>query len=354
MTPGRNDGGRLRYVHRFVDRHGRVRHYFRLNGRRTALPGAPGSREFMEAYSKLLPPETPPRGRPKGVLPRSVRDLVVRYYRSPGFLALKPVTQGNYRRILDRFCEAHGNKAVAGMSRAALMRIVGEMADRPGAAIVLMKRLKTVVGFALDLGWIAVDPTHRLRTYASAEIHTWTEEEVAAFERRWPIGSKQRLAFALHLYTGQRRSDVYRMAWDDYTGEAMRVVQQKTGAKLTVATHPELRAILQATPRKGVSILVTDWGKAFTVAGYGNWLRDAIREAGLPKRCVLHGLRKVTARRLAEAGCTPHEIMAMTGHQCLSEVERYTRAANQVALSRKAVEKQSLALGGERAASRWT
>ena len=67
----------------------------------------------------------------------------------------------------------------------------------------------------------------------------------------------------------------------------------------------------------------------------------AIRDAGLPRRCKPHGLRKAAARRLAEAGCSASEIMAITGHKTLAEVERYTRAAEQERLARQAIQRQS-------------
>ena len=66
----------------------------------------------------------------------------------------------------------------------------------------------------------------------------------------------------------------------------------------------------------------------------------AIREAGLPGRCKPHGLRKAAARRLAEAGCSANEIAAITGHKTLAEVERYTRAADQVRLAQQAIRRQ--------------
>jgi len=47
------------------------------------------------------------------------------------------------------------------------------------------------------------------------------------------------------------------------------------------------------------------------------------------RNCSAHGLRKAAARRLAEAGCTEHEIAAITGHASLREVQRYTKAADQ-------------------------
>ena len=55
--------------------------------------------------------------------------------------------------------------------------------------------------------------------------------------------------------------------------------------------------------------------------------------------CCPHGLRKAAARRLAEAGCSTHQIRAITGHATLKEVERYTKAADQKRLAEQAIEK---------------
>jgi Phage integrase family len=76
-------------------------------------------------------------------------------------------------------------------------------------------------------------------------------------------------------------------------------------------------------------------------------ISNAIRAAGLPKRCKAHGLRKAAARRLAEAGCSVSEIAAITGHKTLAEVERYTRPADQERLARQAMERQSANKGGK-------
>lgn len=72
-------------------------------------------------------------------------------------------------------------------------------------------------------------------------------------------------------------------------------------------------------------------------------MRQAVKidEAGLPKRCVTHGLRKAAARRLAEAGCTANEIAAITGHATLQEVSRYTKAAEQRKLAQAAMRRLS-------------
>ena len=78
-------------------------------------------------------------------------------------------------------------------------------------------------------------------------------------------------------------------------------------------------------------------------------MRDAIAAADLPLDVQPHGLRKAAARRLAEAGCSAHEIMAMTGHKSLAEAERYTRQADQARLVRCHLEIGTRQLGKLRA-----
>jgi integrase len=96
--------------------------------------------------------------------------------------------------------------------------------------------------------------------------------------------------------------------------------------------HPTLRAILDATPTKHLTFLVTELGRPFSAKGFGNWFRNRCDEAGLP-HCTFHGLRKAGATRLADAGCSEHEIAAWGGWKSLSEVQRYTKAASQKRLA---------------------
>lgn len=197
--------------------------------------------------------------------------------------------------------------------------------------------LRILIRHAIDIGWINHDPSIGIKRPKMKEIRSWTDAEISAFEKRWPLGSKQRIAFALMLYTGQRRSDVHRMTWADVSDTTVQVVQQKTGWPLVIGMHRELRAILAVAPREHVTILNTIYGKPVTVNGFSQWMRDAITAAGLPLECQPHGLRKAAGRRLADAGCTAHEIMAVLGHTTLAEAERYTREADQVRLASSAV-----------------
>lgn len=145
---------------------------------------------------------------------------------------------------------------------------------------------------------------------------------------------------ALLLYTGQRRSDVVLLGRQHERdgGTSLGFRQVKTGAWVELPIWSPLKAALSAGPKGGLTYLETAYGRPFSAAGFGNWFGEKCRAAGL-KGYTAHGLRKAAATRLAEAGATAHEIMAVTGHASLSEVQRYTKAAEQKKLARSALGK---------------
>jgi integrase len=332
----------MKYVDKFTDRHGRDRYYFRRTGRRVPLPGEPLSSEFMAAYTAALDSMAPTATRPtrERASAGTFAALAALYFASANYRGLSSSSRTNYRRVIDSFLVEHGKGRVDQFRRKHMIKIIGRMDDRRGAAIVLLKRVRTLISFAIDLEWIAADPTTNVRSYKSTEIYTWDEEAIAQFEARWPPGTRQRLAFDLLLFTGQRGSDTHRMIRPDKRGK-IRVVQQKTGTHLSISTHPHLAesiAAVDATDaRRHSVILATAYGAPFSVKGFGQFVSDAITNAGLPARCKAHGLRKAAARRLAQVGCSASQIMAVTGHKTLAEVERYVRAAEQERLNEDAM-----------------
>jgi integrase len=106
---------------------------------------------------------------------------------------------------------------------------------------------------------------------------------------------------------------------------------------LEIPVHAVLAQVIAETSTGNLTFLTTQFGKPFTAPGFGNWFREQCNDAGLP-HCSAHGLRKATARRLAEAGCTEHEIASITGHASLREIVRYTKAADQRRLARSAID----------------
>jgi integrase len=321
----------------FVDRHGHARWYYRRPGfPRTPLPGLPWSPEFMAAYESAMGGATPVGiNRTK---PGTMSALIATYYKAPEFTGLAESTQTTYRNQLERFRAEHGDKPVSLLQRGHIKAIIGGMASTPAAANNLLDRLKMLMGFAVEEGIRPDNPTFKLKGFRvkSDGFHTWTEDEIAAFEAAHPIGSKPRLAMALMLYTGQRRSDAVRMGRQYVSGNRVRVRQQKTSEFLEIPMHPELVRIIAETPKDNMTFLVTAFGKPFTPAGFGNWFREQCDAAKLPQ-CSAHGLRKAAARRLAEAGCTNAQIKAITGHKTDAEVTRYTKAAEQVRLAEAAM-----------------
>ena len=330
------------FVERWRDRHGKLRVYFRKGkGIRVALPASIGSADFNAAYQAALSGQlAPAQGHRAQPAPGTIARAHHLVHAHRGVSGLRNTTKAGYASRIEALRSEHGHRTVAGLTRERIITgILHPYADRPGAALSTLKMLRVLIRHAIDIGWLKHDPSLGIKRPKTHEIRSWTDAEIKAFEERWPIGTKQRLAFALLLYTGQRRSDVHRMTWSDVTGASIRVVQQKTGRKLAIPLHRELLAVLAAAGREHVTIINTGYGQPFTVDGFSQWMRDAITEAGLPIECQPHGLRKAAGRRLAEAGCTAHEIMAVLGHKSLTEAERYTREADQAQLATAAMTK---------------
>ena len=330
---------RLRYVHRVMKK-GRPYHYFRRPGFPSrALPGLPGSREFMAVYQAALDQPAPPIGgslAPAG----SMAALAASWYGSHRFASLTPTSQRTYRRLMEAFLMEHGTKPVAALEARHLLRILDERKATPAQANALLNVLRLLLQHGFERGWRKDNPARdvkRLR-YEKQPFATWSEEDIAAFEERWPVGSRARLALDLMLYTGQRRGDVIRLGPQHIRSGHLELRQGKTKTALAIPLHPDLRAILEAAEGDHLAFLTTHTGAPFASGNaFYNWFMDCAAKAGVAKGLPPHGLRKAAARRLAEAGCTPHQIAAITGHKTLAEVERYTKEANQRLLAGAAI-----------------
>lgn len=349
---------KLKYVNRYKDRHGRLRHYYRRPGyEAVALPGDPGSAEFMAAYQAAHVTL-----REKGeerTKPGTVDELVVSFYKSNTWRELDPLTHKSYRSILDRFRKAYGHLPAKGLKVRHAYQIIDKGVDTPGATRNLIKRLRTVWKHGMARQLVTENPfTVVDLPKEGSGFRPWTDEDIAKFEERWPIGTKERLALALLLYTLVRRSDVVllgpqhrkKMTLDldgkSRTVDVIRLVQTKGSRKkgaeaveLVVPLHPALKAVLDAQPTENLAYLLTEYGKPFSAVGFTSWFADRAQKAGLPAGSTPHGLRKAGSRRLAEAGCTPHEIQSVSGHRSLAEVERYTRSVRQAGLAARALTK---------------
>lgn len=329
---------RMRYVKAYEDRHGRMRYYYRRRGfPSVALPGKPGSVEFGKAYEAAAKGGRRKIGEDR-IIPGSFSALIADYYETAQYQNLAEITKKTYRNVLERFREAFGQMPVKAMTPASLDEL---LEATPKNRETVRKVLRLVLKLAVRRGQIKVSPMDGLRLPRKAQqgFHPWSEGEIAAYEAHWPSGSRERLALALLLYTAQRRADVVTLGRQHVRDGKIHVVQSKTGARLGITMHRALVAELAHVAPAQLIFLQTQYGKPFSPAGFTNWFRGNVKAAGLPARCAPHGLRKAACRRLAEAGCTPSQIMAVSGHQNLSEVTLYTEAVNQERLASEAVHK---------------
>ena len=329
---------KLKYVVEDVDRHGNVRLYYRHHGRKIRLPGPVGSPEFLAAYKAAAAGQVKTEAVPKAghVVPGSIRALCVQYYKSAMFGELDPRTQKVRRGILERFCQHKngGDKPFALLQPKNVRARRDEMMDRPEAANSMVKALRQLYKFAIRYDLHDRNPAAEVEFLKSGSdgFHSWTLGEIEQFEETHPVGTMARLALALALYTGQRRSDIVqfgrphvRDGWLVFTQHKNR---NKNPVRLEIPIVPELQRIIDASPTGELTFLTTAFNRPFTSNGFGNKFRKWCNQAGL-QHCSVHGLRKAAAARLAELGCSEFEIMAITGHRTSKEVTRYTRAANQ-------------------------
>lgn len=276
-------------------------------------------------------------------VPGSVNDLVARWYQSPDFRNLAPLTQYGYRQIIEAFRVDHGDKPVKLLARRHVAAILAKKAEAPAAANNLRKRLNQILDFAVSLDWITVNPARLTKPYKvdGDGFHTWTEDEIVRFFAAYEPGTLAHRAVTLMLYTGAARVDAVAIGPMNIKGGRLEYRRQKMqgrdGMLISIPLHPDLAAVLSDLP-KDRPYLTTAYGKSRSPNGLGNLMREWCNAAELPD-CSSHGLRKACARRLAEAGATAHEIMSVTGHKTLAEVQRYTEAALREGLADSAFEK---------------
>jgi integrase/recombinase XerD len=224
---------------------------------------------------------------------------------------------------------------------------------RPFGQRNFLNTLRAMFKWAVEEGRVPSDPTLGVTRQKLKSIGylTWSEEQIAQYQRKHPIGTMARLAIELMLATAARRGDAAKLGPHHVEDGTITFEQHKKegdeAALVIIPLHPDFCGALAAMPPSNVvslkqasTFLTTSHGQPFkTAASFGNWFHDRCEEASLPKGISAHGLRKATARRLADLGCTAHQIAAVTGHSTLAEVQRYTKDADKKRLAKEAMKK---------------
>jgi len=354
---------KLQFLHSFTDSRGKRRHVFRRKGHKTVtIKGAPGSTEFLEAYQALLektggnPPLTIGASKAKA---GTTDAWVIAYFKHDAFTkGLAKDTQNSWRPILERFRK---HKTPSGRSygenRMATLRerpirdfLEGKTANQQKNEL---KAIRGLIRFAISRGELSSDPTGNIETLKtgikSMGHMTWLEPQVEQYRNRWPHGTVARLALELLLNIAARRHDAHllgeqhvkaksKLSWRPH--KTLRTTGKLLSIRITSAFQEALDAIPAGTRAEGVlTFLVNDYGRPFaSAAAFGNKFADWCRAAELkPVRCDdgkvrnyrAHGLRKAALRALAHAGATGVELMAVSGHSSLDQVQEYLDEVDQ-------------------------
>jgi integrase len=267
--------------------------------------------------------------------------LIVAYKRSPEWKALSPSTKAGKSLYLKPLEEVH-QLDTAKLRRRQIIAIRDGIADLSGngAAGKFISAARTLMAWAISRDWIENNPAAEIKALPGGSLRAWTNAEADHAIANLP--QPYRRAVILARYTGQRRGDLIRLTWSAYDGHALRLRQQKSGKsapELVIPIPAALKAELGEWRKSTASthILTSVTGRPWVATHLTNALPRELQKIGLDRGLNIHGLRKLAATSLAEAGCTVHQIAAITGHRTLSMVELYTRSVDQKNLAESAV-----------------
>jgi integrase len=344
---------RDKYLQKETTRHGVTVWYVRVGkSPRIRLRSPFGSKEFKVEYEAAIAGQRVED--PKAVA-QSVKWLIDQYKKSSDWSGLAITTRAARDNIFSVIIEASGDMAFSSIGPKSIMAGRDRRRDTPHAANNFLKTMRGLFGWAKVAGHVTRDPTEGVTQLAGDNedgFHTWTDDEVEAFEEKWPIGTRQRLALDIFLYTGLRRGDAVQLGKQHLRDGTLTIKTEKTGEVVAIPLLQPLLQSIQATRTGDLTFLVTEYGKPFAKAGFGNWFREACDKAGVPGSA--HGLRKAGAARAAENGATEADLNAIFGwREGSRESATYVRKANRKKIAARSADKL-LKDGGERKVIRYS
>jgi integrase len=201
------------YLHRERTRHGSFIWYVRReHGPRIRLRASFNSQEFWAEYRAALGGAPAPSASRKAK-PHTLAWAIERYRASSAWAQLAPATRRQRENIYRAVAKTGGADALGDIDQDAIIDGRDRRAATPHSANNFLKAMRGFFGWAASKEGklVTTDPTKGVALLKGRNddvgFHTWTEEELARFEAKWPVGTRERLAFDILLYTGLRRGD---------------------------------------------------------------------------------------------------------------------------------------------------
>lgn len=328
------------FLHREVTRHDKVVWFVRRgHGPRVRIKADYDTKEFWAEYREAMAGAAPTRTRSA---PRisSLGWAIEKYRRSSKWAELAPATRKQRENILKAVETASGSAKLADITEDDIRDGREDRAATPHSANNFLKAMRGLFAWALEYKHVRADPTKGVTMLKGRNdkygFHTWTEEEVAQFEARWTLGTRERLAFDILLYTGLRRGDAVRLGRQHIRDNVIVFRTEKTGEEVVLPVLPPLAESIAASKVGDLTFIVTNRGTPFVKESFGTWFREVCDVAGVQGSA--HGLRKAGATRAANNGATDKQLMAMYGWQDPKMATHYTRKADKLRLAMEAAQ----------------
>jgi integrase len=326
------------YLSREVTRHGNAVWYVRRNGKRTRLRSKYGTPEFEAEYQPAL------AGKPKSdkgaLVDGSLAWLVARYRETTVWQGLSSATKKQRENILHQVIASAADQPFGKITTATITAGRDRRAGTPFQARHFLDTMRGLFRWAFEARLVKTDPTAGVKNPSRSNSDgfvPWTEDDVDAYEKRWPIGTRQRVWLDVLLYTGLRRGDAVRLGRQHIRDGIATLKTEKTDTIVTLPILPVLSETLAGGPCGDLTFIAGENGNPLTKEGFGNLFRKACRAAGVPGSA--HGVRKIAATRAANAGATVAQLEAIFGWQGGTMAALYTRAADRRRLSIEAMSK---------------
>lgn len=319
-------------------RHGKSVWYVRRAGKRVRIKAAFGTPEFDAEYQAAIamPPQRPEKGEHAA---GTLGWLIERYRETNAWQSLSLATRRQRENIFKQVLEIAGGNSVACVTQKSI--VVGR--DRraktaPFQARHFLDTMRGLFRWAYDAQMVKADPTVGVKSPPRSRksgYPPWTEDDVAAYERRWPIGTRQRVWLDVLIYTGLRRGDAVRLGRQHVRDGVATLKTEKTGTEVTLPILPALEATLRAGPCGDLAFIAGLRGQPMAKKSFSNDFKDACRAAGVSGSA--HGVRKIAATRAANAGATVAQLEAIFGWSGGAMAALYTRAADRRRLATEAM-----------------
>jgi integrase len=326
------------FLSREVTRHGRSVWYVRRDGKRIRLRAEYGTPEFTVEYQAALAAHQPV---PEVTIAAGTLAWLIECFRgTAAWQARAASTRAKWDGLYRQVIESAGHVPLSAITPKVIRAGLERRAHTPGQAQHFLNATRALFRWAIKMQLIKIDPTAGVAAPArrrDAGIRPWTEEDVGAYEKRWPIGTRQRVWLDVLLYTGLRRGDAVRLGRQHVKDGIATIKTEKTGALVTIPILPVLADTLAAGPCGDLSFIAGARGQPLAKQSFSNDFAIACRAAGVPGSP--HGVRKIAATRAANAGATVAELEAIFGWSGGKMASLYTRAADRRHLAKRAMHK---------------